>query len=205
MNFIKQIEAALKAINQARFQDLINHLLHIQGNTFIGAPGSVVAKEKTSKGAPDSFFVNDDKFVFVECTTLEKLGKIKTFLEKLEKDIEHCFDEEKTGIKKEKIEKIILACTDKISTEDFKQLKTKVYNQNPETSLEVLNIQNLPMLIYDFPGLAEQYVGVEIVKGEIYNLPDFLTKTTKGLQPSLTNQFIGREEELKEALKFLKM
>ena len=55
MNFIKQIEVALIAINQARFQDLINHFLHIQGATFIGAPGSVVAKEKTSKGAPDSW------------------------------------------------------------------------------------------------------------------------------------------------------
>lgn len=204
MNFIKQIEAALKAINQARFQDLINHFLHIQGNIFIGAPGSVVAKEKTSKGAPDSFFIHGDKFVFVECTTLEKLGNSKTFLEKLESDIEHCFEEEKTGIKKEEIEKIILACTDKISTDDFKQLKTKVYDYNSNTSLEVLDIQNLPMHIYDFPGLAEQYLGVEIVKGEIYNLPDFLIKTTKSLQPSLTNEFVGREEELKQSLDFLK-
>jgi hypothetical protein len=98
MNFIKQIEASLKAINQARFQDLINHLLHIQGYKFIGAPGSVVAKEKTSRGAPDSFFENGDKYVFVECTTQEKLGNSKTFLEKLLKDVAHCFDKEKAGI-----------------------------------------------------------------------------------------------------------
>jgi len=97
-----------------------------------------------------------------------------------------------------------LACTDKINSEDYKQLKDEVYNQNPKTSLEVFDIQNLPMHIYDFPGLAEQYVGVIIVKGEIYSLPDFLMKTTKGLQPSLTNQFVGREKELKESLEFLK-
>src|ERR1044072_6804469 len=98
MNFIKQIEASLKAINQARFQDLINHLLHVQGYTFIGAPGSVVTKEKTRKGTPDSFFKNQNKYLFVECTTQEKLGNSKSFLEKLLRDVTHCFEEKKTNI-----------------------------------------------------------------------------------------------------------
>ena len=204
MNFIKQIESALTAINQARFQDLINHLLHIQGNTFIGAPGSVVAKEKTSKGAPDSFFIKGDKYVFVECTTKDKLDGKKTFTDKLEKDIEHCFDEEKTSIKNEDIKKVILACTSKIDTDEHNRLKKKVKHYNASAEFEVLDIQNLPLYIYDFPGLSEQYLGVEIIKGEIYNLPDFLTKTTKGLQPSLINTFVSREDELKQSLDHLK-
>ena len=200
MNFIKQIEAALLGINQARFQDLINHLLHVQGYKFIGAPGSVVAKEKTSKGAPDSFFLNGDKYVFVECTTKERLGNSKSFFNKLEEDIVHCFEEERTSINAGQIEKVILACTEKITPEEHNLLKIKVRESNTEATFEVFNIQNLPLLIYDFPGLAEQYLGVTIVKGEIYNLPDFLLKTTKGLQPSLTNEFVGREEEIKESL-----
>ena len=204
MNFIKQIEVALLAINEARFQDLINHLLHIQGNTFIGAPGSVVAKEKTSKGAPDSFFVKGDKYVFVECTTKDKLDGAKTFIDKLEKDIEHCFDEEKTNIKNENVEKVILACTSKIDTDEYIRLKKKVKNYSSDAGLEILDIQNLPLHIYDFPGLSEQYLGVEIIKGEIYNLPDFLVKTTKGLQPSLINDFVAREDELKQSLEHLK-
>lgn len=204
MNFIKQIEVALTAINQARFQDLINHLLHIQGNIFIGAPGSVVTKEKTSKGTPDSFFVNGDKYVFVECTTKEKLDGVKTFIDKLEKDIEHCFDAKKTNIKNEDIEKVILACTGKIDPNVYNRLKKKVKDYNFEADLEVLDIQNLPLHIYDFPGLSEQYLGVEIIKGEIYNLPDFLFKTTKGLQPSLMNAFVSRENELRDCLEHLK-
>lgn len=204
MNFIKQIEVALTAINQAKFQDLINHLLHIKGNSFIGAPGSVAAKEKTSKGAPDSFFVKGDKYVFVECTTKEKLDGIKTFFDKLEKDIEHCFDEKKTNIKREDIEKIILACTSKIDTNEYSILKNKVKSYNTNTDLEVLNIQNLPFQIHDFPGLSEQYLEVKIIKGEIYNLPDFLIKTTKGLQPSLINDFVAREDELKESIEHIK-
>jgi hypothetical protein len=59
-------------------------------------------KKKTSKGSPDAFFINDDKYIFVECTTQEKLGKSKSFFEKLSKDIEHCFDDKKTKIEKEK-------------------------------------------------------------------------------------------------------
>ena len=203
MNFIKQIEASLKAINQARFQDLINHLLHVKGYKFIGAPGSVVGKEKTSKGAPDSFFENGDKYVFVECTTQERLGKCKTFLEKLLKDVSHCFDEKKTKVNKNNIEQIILACNEVISPSDLVQLKARAEEFNPETKLEVYNIQSLPMDIYDFPGLAKLYLGVNIIKGEIYNLPDFLNKTTKGLQPSLINEFVGREEELKQSLEHL--
>lgn len=189
----------MAAINQARFQDLINHLLHLQGNKFIGAPGSVAGKEKTSKGAPDSFFIDGDKYVFVECTTLERLGKSKTFFDKLTKDISHCFDIGKTGIAPDTISRIILACTDKISTEEFNHLKAQVKSQNSATELDILDIQNLPMHIYDFPGLSDQYTGVSIIRGEIYNLPDFLIKTTKGLQPSLANEFIGRADELAQA------
>ena len=161
-------------------------------------------KKKTSKGAPDAFFVNGDQYVFVECTTMERLGTSKTFLEKLKKDIEHCFDECKTGIHKNNIERIILACTDKINPDEHRQLKSKVEGYNHSTALTVFSIQELPMLIIDFPGLAEQYLGVKIIKGEIYTLPDFLLKTTKGLQPSLTNEFVGREDELKGAIEALK-
>ncbi|NJO24902.1 MAG: hypothetical protein HC867_02595 [Bacteroidia bacterium] len=203
MSIIKQIEFALKSINQARFQDLINHLLHVQGYKFIGAPGSVIAKEKTSKGSPDAFFEAENKYVFLECTTQQKLGESKSFIEKLLNDIENCFDTKKTKISKSKIELVILACTEKISASEFDSLKEKVYEHNSDTKLELYTIQNLPMYIYDFPGLSGQYLGVEIVKGEIYNLPDFLLKTTKGLQPSLTNDFIGREGELKKAVEYL--
>lgn len=200
MNTITQIENALKAINQASFQSLINHLLYLQGNKYVGAPGAVVGKDKTSKGSPDSFFINDDMYIFVECTTHEKLGKSKSFIEKLLKDVDHCFNEDATKISKDKIEKIILACNEKVSAEDYNLLNIKVKSHNRSTKLEILNIQNLPLLIYDFSKLSEEYLNVQIVKGEIYTLNEFLLKTTKGLQPSLTNEFIGRNEEIKECV-----
>lgn len=203
MNTITRIENALMAIDQASFQTLVNHLLHLQGYKFIGAPGAVVGKEKTSKGTPDSFFVNDDKYTFVECTTRQRLGESKSFFTKLSKDIDHCFNEAVTTIKQNVIDKIILACNEKISTEEYNLLNTKVKSYNSNAKFEVLNIQNLPLLIFDIPKLAEEYLEIQIVKGDIYTLEQFLLKTRKGLQPSLTNEFIGREEELKNSIEAL--
>lgn len=204
MNTITQIENALIAINQASFQTLINHLLHLEGNKFIASPGGGVGKEKTSKGTPDSFFVNGDNYIFVECTTKERIGESKSFFGKLSKDIDHCFDESESKISKEKIEKVFLACTEKISTEEYKLLSEKVKSYNPNATLEVLTIQNLPMRIFDIPKLAEEYLNIQMVKGDIYTLEQFLLKTEKGLQPSLTNEFVGREDELKDCITVLK-
>jgi len=203
MNTITQIENALLAINQASFQTLINHLLHLEGNKFIGSPGAVVGKEKTSKGTPDSFFVNGDNYIFVECTTKERIGKSKSFFDKLSKDIDHCYNESETKISKEKIEKVFLACTEKISTEEYNSLNVKVKSYNPDAVIEVLTIQNLPMRIFDIPKLTEEYLNIQMIKGDIYTLEQFLLKTEKGLQPSLTNEFVGREDELKDCIAIL--
>lgn len=105
MNTITQIENALKTIGQATFQDLINHLLYLRGNNFIGAPGSVVGKDKTSKGTPDAFLTNQDNYIFIECTTQEKVGKSKSLLKKLLKDVDHCFDEKKLRFPRGKLKK----------------------------------------------------------------------------------------------------
>lgn len=203
MNTITQIENALKAINDAAFQNLINHLLYLEGNKFIGAPGAVVGKEKTSKGTPDSFFAIGDHYTFVECTTQERLGQSKTFFEKLLADVDHCFNEKATTIPQEKIIKVILACNEKISVAEYEKLNTKVQDHQPEAVLDVLNIQNLPMRIFNLPKLADAHLKIQIVKGDIFTLEEFLLKTTKGLQPSLTNTFIGREEELKKCTEAL--
>ncbi|WP_412469274.1 hypothetical protein [Pedobacter sp. KLB.chiD] len=196
MNTISKIEDSLQGLNEAKFQNMINHLLYLQGNKFGGAPGSVVGKEKTSKGAPDSFFLDGDKYIFVESTTKERIGGSKSFFDKLSKDIDHCFDEENTKILKDNISKVILACNEKVSAEEHKELAQKVRAFNPSTQFELLNIQNLPLMIFDHPKLAEEYLDIQVIKGDIYPLDGFLKKTTKGLQPSLTNEFIGRENEL---------
>lgn len=203
MSIIKQIESSLVSINQAKFQDLMNHLLHLKGYDFIAAPGSVVAKEKTSKGQPDAFFKLEEGYAFAEYTTQEKIGKGTTFIQKLEKDVHACFNEKDTGIAANKIKKVILACTKKISAAEFDSISKLVSDFNPAAILEVFSIQKLAFEVIDFPGLSEKYLGVTNTKSKIRTLSDFLDGTSKGIQPSLTNPFLYREEELRLATSYL--
>ncbi|MCK5371187.1 MAG: hypothetical protein KAQ62_21655, partial [Cyclobacteriaceae bacterium] len=194
------IEKYLLAIDQATFQKMMNHLLHLEGYKFIGSPGSVIGKNKTSKGSPDSFFEDGDNYSFCEITTQEKLTTGVSFFKKLKKDVEHCFDVGKTGIAKTKISTVILAFTQDVSAKEHNELKAQVKGHNPNAKLEIYSIQEIPFRLVYYPGLADKYIpGVKTTKGTLYTLPDFLKTTERGLQPSLTNPFAGREDEIKQA------
>lgn len=194
------IEKYLSAIDQATFQKMMNHLLHLEGYKFIASPGSVIGKNKTSKGSPDSFFEDGENYIFCELTTQEKLSTGETFFKKLKKDVEHCFDESTTEIASTKISKVILAFTQEITPKEHNDLKEQVKKHNVNTKLEIYSIQEIPFRLVYYPGLADKYIpGVKTTKGTFYTLPDFLKTTERGLQPSLTNPFAGREEEIKQA------
>lgn len=198
------IEKYLLGVDQATFQKLMNHLLHLEGYKFLGSPGSVVGKNKTSKGSPDSFFEENDKFVFCEFTTQKRLESGQTFFKKLEKDIDHCFNTSVTEVNKSDISKVILGFTEKLKANELKKLKEKVNKHNSNAQLIIYSIQEIPFRLVYYPGLADKYIaGVKTTKGTFYTLPDFLKTTEKGLQPSLTNPFLGREEEIKQAKEYL--
>jgi hypothetical protein len=178
------IEKYLLAIDQATFQKMMNHLLHLEGYKFVGSPGSVIGKNKTSKGSPDSFFEDEDNYSFCEITTQEKLTSGESFFNKLKKDIEHCFDVSKTGIAKNKISKVILAFTQDVSAKEHNELMTQVKGHNPNAKLEIYSIQEIPFRLVYYPGLADKYIpGVKTTRGTLYTLPDFLKTTERGLQP----------------------
>lgn len=198
------IEQYLKTIDRATFQKMMNHLLHLEGFKFIGSPGSVIGKNKTSKGSPDSFFEDGENFAFCELTTQEKIEGKDTFFDKLKKDVDHCFDTTKTGIPKNQISKVILCFIEEIKPSEFATLKSMVQAHNAAAELFTYSIQDIPFKILYYPGFSEKYIpGVRTTKGTLYTLPDFLVTTTKGLQPSLENTFSGRKDELAQAQTFL--
>jgi energy-coupling factor transporter ATP-binding protein EcfA2 len=200
------IEKYLSSVDQATFQKMMNHLLHLEGYRFIGSPGAVIGKNKTSKGSPDSFFEDGDNFIFCEYTTQERLSTGETFFKKLKSDIDHCFDVKSTKIEKSKLSKVILAFTEEVNAKEFNELKEQVKKHNPITQLVIYSIQEIPFRLVYYPGLADKYIsGVKTTKGTLYTLPDFLKTTEKGLQPSLTNPFTGREDEIKHAKDFLQL
>lgn len=198
------IEKYLLAIDQATFQKMMNHVLHLEGYKFLGSPGSVIGKNKTSKGSPDSFFEHRDGYAFCEFTTQEKLEKGESFFNKLKKDIEHCFDVATTNIPKDQISTVILAFNQEVSVGEHNDLKKLVAKHNKDATLVIYSIQEIPFRLIYFPGVAEKYIpGIKTSKGALTTLPDFLKITENGLQPSLTNPFNGRENEISEARKYL--
>ncbi|MBS1635375.1 MAG: hypothetical protein JST26_05585 [Bacteroidetes bacterium] len=192
------IEQYLLGIDQGTFQKMMNHLLYLDGYKFIGSPGSVIGKNKSSKGAPDSFFEDGDNFAFCEYTTQERVGKGQTFFDKLKSDIAHCFNKTNTDIEPANVSKVILAFTEELKPAELNELKALVKSFNPNAELIIYSIQQIPFNILRYPGFGDKYVpGVKTTKGTLYTLPDFLTSTTNNIQPSLVNEFVGREDEIK--------
>ena len=89
-----QIENALDRINGDIFQEFCNHYLYLKLNPNTITPiGSVIGKEKSRKGIPDSYFTSvDNELIFAEYTTREILEKGQSFYNKLKSDIENCYD-----------------------------------------------------------------------------------------------------------------
>lgn len=95
MSLITRIQSALLQINDAQFQELCNQYLYkVHKPKSISPVGSVIGKLKTRKGIPDTCFENDNgSFTFIEYTTKERLGKSKSFFEKIKDDLLGCFDQ----------------------------------------------------------------------------------------------------------------
>jgi len=113
MSKLTEIENALKAIEQAKFQRLCDNYLFYKGYEDVKSFGTVMGKDKTRKGTPDSYAKNESgNYVFIEYTTKEKIEGHRSFYEKLESDIIECIKTEKTGIEHENLDKIILCLFD---------------------------------------------------------------------------------------------
>ena len=100
MSIINKIEVALQQINDAIFQELCNqYLVRLYNLHSLTPTGSVIGKEKTRKGTPDTFFVDDQGgYVFVEYTTQQQSVGSRSFFSKIQEDISKCHDPQKTQI-----------------------------------------------------------------------------------------------------------
>ena len=193
MSKFNQIQNELKQINEAKFQELCDSFLYKKGYKNIEPFGSMIGKEKTVKGTPDSFArLPNGKFVFIEYTTNET-----NLFGKLEKDLDGCFDENKTGIEPANIEKIIVCHNSKLSPAEEQKLAEKCALYN--SSFEQIGIGRLSLaLSQDFPGIAKEFLGIEMDTRQILSLDEFVDEYQKSpFAARLDIAFNFREEELK--------
>ena len=200
MSKIDAIENELTRINSAKFQQLCDTYFFYKGYERITCFGSVIGKEKTRKGTPDSYIpVENNKYIFIEYTTKEKIGNSKKFFRKLEEDVEICFDESKSGIKNSQIKKVILCFTSRISPEEHEILKEKCKSENKNCEFEPIGIDKLKFEILKYPNLGRDFLNILIGTFQILTASDYIKEYEKGLLATpLSNTFYFREKELKD-------
>ena len=197
------IEDGLKSMNESTFQKLSFDFLNFKGYNFIGAPGAVIGKNKTSRGTPDGFFQKDNgKFIFCEVTTQNRDNNVKEFLKKLNGDIKHCFNEDKSKISNSDISEIILIFNSKILPNEVKDLETLVSEFNSETELTIFSIQNLSVELQYFPNVGSYIPNVPNMNG-IYSLDSFIQNSKNGIRPDLKNYFYRDDDLFSEAIEKL--
>lgn len=206
MNKIVEIENALNRINGDVFQAFCDHFLfYILNPNSVDPIGSVIGKEKSRKGIPDSYFTTKDgKLVFAGYTTKERLDKDNSFINKLKKDIEDCFDVSKTEIQPTEIHKVILCFTGKLEPSERKELYCYCESFNKSCELQLHGIRDLSYSVLDYPYLAK-YLNVTVDTGQILTPSDFISDYEKSkFSTPLSNKFLGREKELEEGIDKLK-
>lgn len=198
---INQIQNALMELDGGAFQKLADSYLLRKGYPQINLIGSVAGSNKVRKGTPDTLIpTNDGKYVFCEYTTISSDKVYSKFSE----DITKCLDENKTGIVIAKIKEIVLCYTSDLSAREIDNLREQC-----EKSKVNLNLFGLGAISYDllekYPGIAKDYLGIEVDTGQIVTLDEFISKYERNkLATTLKTQFHFREDERKDLLSLIK-
>ncbi len=197
---INQIQNALKELDGGAFQKLADSYLLRKGYPQINPIGSVAGSNKVRKGTPDTLIpTSDGKYVFGEYTTISS-DKVYS---KFSDDIAKCLDEDKTGIATTKIKEIVLCYTSDLSAKEIDNLREQC-----EESKINLNLFGLGAISYDLlekhPGIAKDYLGIEVDTGQIVSLDEFVTQYERNkLATTLQTEFHFREDEKKELISLI--
>lgn len=196
MSKVNQIQQALLELDGGHFQKLADAYLVEKGVGRVNSIGSVVAANKVRTGTPDALFATQNgTYIFAEYTT-QQAG----MLAKMKGDLGKCFDESKTGIVIDKIERVIFCFTGRLTSTEENELAEEC--QEKEVNLDLFGIDALAFDLYSkYPGLALDFLGVQIDTGQIVPPEQFISIYNKGkLATRLDLGFHFREDELTRLL-----
>jgi len=194
MSKLTQIEKALSAIDQATFQRLCDSYLYKRGYEHINTLGLVIGAEKTAKGTPDTLTTRSDgNYDFAEYSTDQN-----RLAAKFAGDLASCFDEKTSGIPVTQIHEIVLCHNARMTPEDEYNLSEQCRGQG--VLLSVYGPGTIAHDLYQkYPGLAQEFLGVEVDTRQILTAADFIAAYNKrSFATPLDTVFKFREEELKK-------
>ena len=194
MSKINVIQNAIKELEGGSFQKLFDAYLYKKYKfTNIQTLGVQEGTNKTTKGTPDSFVVDEDeKYILIMYGTVET----DTF-SKMKKDILSCFNTDKLQIEEEQIAKIICACSStNIHVEQMEELR----NMIPGIEIDIIGLSTISHdLLVNYPFLASEYLNISVDTQQIFTREEFIKVYDKnGMNAPLGMKFCYRDKEKEE-------
>lgn len=201
MSKINIIQNAIKELEGGSFQKLFDAYLYKKYKfKNIQTLGVQDGTNKSTKGTPDSFVVEEDgNYILIMYGTVETQA-----FEKMKKDILSCFNKDKLEIDEKKIKKIICAYSStNIHVEQQEELKSMISGIDIETiGLSTISHD----LLVNYPFLAAEFLHIQVDTHQIFSRDEFIKVYDKnGMNAPLGMDLHYREkekEELYSALSF---
>lgn len=194
MSKINQIQNAIKELDGGAFQKLADSYLKKKGYDCLFPLGSVIGANKVKKGTPDTLVaLPNGKFVFAEYTT-QQAG----LFEKIQGDLNKCFDEVKTTVPVTKIQEVVFCHTSTIDAGELAQLRALCEQRG--VNLSIFEIGSISYdLLEKYPGIARDLLSIEVDTGQILPPDEFVALYGKNkLATRLDTTFYFREDELRK-------
>lgn len=192
---INQIQNELRQLDGGDFQKLGDAYLQAKGYNPINSLGSVIGKNKVKTGTPDTLIpLPNGKYIFVEHTTDSKI------VQKIQQDLKKCFDENKTQIPINKIDKIIFCHTSQLNSSNLEAFRTTCQEYN--VTFESFGIDSISWDLYDkYPHIAKDFLKVEVDTRQIVEVKEFIADYNKNaLTTPIDTHFHSRNIELEQIL-----
>lgn len=196
MSLRNKIEQHIKELEGGKFQKLGDAYLSRKYNFNIVSLGSQEGTDKTTKGIPDSYAVENGKYVYI------MYGTHKSVISKLEGDIQ--------SVKKKILEENIaedkvgrLICCHTSSNITIKQ-KEDLEKMAEPYHLELIGINEIAndLTKIDFQYLAKEYLSISESTEQVWSINDFIRihDESKTNAP-ISNDYIGDVSEIINTIK----
>ncbi len=180
---ITDIENRLQQKEQGKFQKICNEILKNEGYITFDRTGSETGTEKTISGTPDSVFIKDKEYIFVEFTTYK--AKLP---QKIRDDVEKCFGLIDSDGLKNKVSEIIFM-------HNRKQPSFKVINEIEQKC----NKRNIKFTIYGIDYISDiiqrKYPYIAEKELELKDYDKLFQISEKEIRKSLQNEIKNNDLE----------
>lgn len=196
MSKINEIQNKLGELNGGEFQKLMDAYFSKKYQGTLYPIGSVLANNNTKTGTPDTLILpKNEKYIFIEYTVQKS-----NIVSKFKDDISKCLDEEKTGIPKDLIGKIICCCNSRLGTNEIEEL-ISIGREN-DITIEVITLDSVAYELIETPVIIKDFLGISIDTQQILEVEDFIRfNDSAKLATPLNVDIFGRDEEIGNILR----